>query len=587
MSSEQTIAASQPIETPPAVENSAAVETAMPMSQPTTTPHSDGHAISSIQDESPFAEQGVSANVRAANMYGACSIEDFCHAGDLSYTHDDAHGWVDYVNNYTAENFWRGDGDVKIWLYTEPYDNWQNTYGVDAVRAFYHSGHGAMDSNGVFYAPLGGSWDGTHNDHTVYSTQMQFANEAPGVRYIFWSTCFSLRVLEGHSPIRTWGPDRIGGLRMLFGFETVSWDNPNYGKFFWEEWNRPKPLSTAWLDASWRIAHDQAPSVVAFGANSEEARDRLYNERYLYDGAVAKNWYQWRWYYASTATNAIRDPQRALPQALVAAQLRPVTVSAETVSQVAQQFGLDVRPDRQLKATRAGTVAAADGDVRVAIDRNGTVSVRLAQPNHANRSQLPLQQARSIAEDAVRRYGLSQDANLTFDRVRIEAEAGGTDQGSGQREGPFVTQTTIQYRQVINELPVLTPDAGVVRVTVDNDGKVTAVETAVRSIDRLSDQASGILAPPPPGRETGTSANGQPRATDEAGYRQLLAQEWGKQLAARAVRGKMPLGYTVVPTSTEVGYAIRGNTAVVAARQAIEVDFGNGIYKRYWIETDL
>jgi len=84
-----------------------------------------------------------------------------------------------------------------------------------------------------------------------------------------------------------------------------------------------------------------------------------------------------------------------------------------------------------------------------------------------------------------------------------------------------------------------------------------------------------------------TAAPDEPRATDEAGYQQLLAQEWSKRLANWAVRGHAPLGYATVPGSTEVGYVVRGNTTAIVARKVVEVDFGNGIYKRYWVETPL
>ena len=66
---------------------------------------------------------------------------------------------------------------------------------------------------------------------------------------------------------------------MLFGFETTSVDNPNYGKYFFQEWNKNKSFSTAWLDASWRISHGQVPSVVACGANQADADARLSSER--------------------------------------------------------------------------------------------------------------------------------------------------------------------------------------------------------------------------------------------------------------------------------------------------------------------
>ena len=39
---------------------------------------------------------------------------------------------------------------------------------------------------------------------------------------------------------------------MIFGFETVSVDSPDYGKKFFQKWNsNGNKLSKAWLDASW------------------------------------------------------------------------------------------------------------------------------------------------------------------------------------------------------------------------------------------------------------------------------------------------------------------------------------------------
>ena len=66
------------------------------------------------------------------------------HNSDLSQTHNDARGFYTYLYNWYTANFWYVDGAVKSWLYEEPYDHWQNYYGVDAVCIFYHSGHGNM-----------------------------------------------------------------------------------------------------------------------------------------------------------------------------------------------------------------------------------------------------------------------------------------------------------------------------------------------------------------------------------------------------------------------------------------------------------
>ena len=81
------------------------------------------------------------------DFYGANSLETFSSASGLTYTHDDADGFLDYPTSFPgkAANYWRKDAGVKVWAYEETYDNWQDSFGIDAVRVFYHSGHGDMD----------------------------------------------------------------------------------------------------------------------------------------------------------------------------------------------------------------------------------------------------------------------------------------------------------------------------------------------------------------------------------------------------------------------------------------------------------
>jgi hypothetical protein len=537
--------------------------------------------------ESPF-EEGPRAEQRltiggSADYYGACSIETFCDAGGLTYTHDDAHGWLDYLDQFASINFWRGDGSVQPWIYYEDYDNWEDTHGADAVMAFYHSGHGGMRSDGIFEVPVGADWGGL--GCRVFSNQMRLGNEQ--VRYLFWSTCESLRVLGGHSPVRTWSPANLG-FRMLFGFETVSWDDPDYGKAFWQEWNNNnKSFSTAWMDASWyHVATDQSPSVVAVGATQAEAHDRVHNERNFFFSGVSPNWWSWRWYNAARGARAAREPNRALPRELVVAQLRPVEVSDREVREAVDRLGLEVPLPDEVAATPEGIFKVGDGDAQITFGGDGSFEARMAQPNLENRDQLPLRQARSAADEAITRHGLGEQAELTFDRVRLASTASASADGSEVVE-PSVTETTVQYKQVINGLPVLTPEAGTVSVTLDNDGTVTGVRGSVRQVEQLVQPMNTTTSPPEPGNPAEEQI-ARPRATDAAGYEQLLAQEWGRRVASRwAVRGEMPLSFTDVPGSTEVGYDIRGNTANLVARKAIEVDFGGVLRKRYWVSVPL
>ena len=548
-----------------------------PISETAEVTVGDGVSENPIEG-SKLAVTGVRGG---ANMYGAFSIETFCQAGGLGATHEDADGFLAYVRQFTPINFWYKDCGVRVWAYDEDYDNWQDTYGMDAVCVVYHSGHGGMDANGVFYAPMGCDWARQH-DCTAISRHMHLGNEH--ARYIFWSTCLSLRVHDGHNPVRTWGHSPNPGWRMLFGFETTSWDDPNYGRNFWNHWRRGESFSSSWLNGSWDIAHDQAPAVVACGATAEESKNRVFNERYFDCGAVSHNWYWWRWY---DAAKAVRELELALPKHMLIARLQPVVAAVPSARAVADRFQLDMTfpsvgvagPDRGYRVT--------DGDKRISYSNDGSLDVQMAKPNLANRQEIPMQRASTLAQDAVRRYGLDELAPVVPDRILLARDSGGRSDGSGQLEGPYTSATVVQYRQVINGLPVITPGLGTVRITVDNDGAVTNVHSSVRAIERLSDRAmSPSDMPEPPGVVAAPGALA-PEPSDPRDYEQKLAATFGKQLSLWAVKGWMPLAFTTVPGSTEIGYDIRGNEAALIARKAVEVDFGSGYRKRYWVTTPL
>jgi hypothetical protein len=537
-------------------------------------------------EEVPREARKAKALKGGGNYWGAFSLQNFCNAGGLSHTHEDAGGWLAYLEQFNPRNFWYKDNGVRIWAYYDynNYDDWLDTYGMDAVLAVYHSGHGGMDGNGTFYAPLGADWSG--KGCTAVSSEMRFGDEH--VNYIFWSTCVSCRVLEGHNPIQTWASANEG-FRMLFGFETTSWDSPNYGSAFWKHWNMGKSLSTAWLDASWYdVAHDQAPSVVACGSNAQEAQDRLFNERYFYWDHVSNDWWWWRWYYAATAAIATRELNRALPKELLVAELKPIDINEQYVRGVLERCNIEMKLPSDVMATRDGIFHLKEGATRIAFGSEGTYELQLAQPNLSNRDHISLNKAKSIAHEAVKRYGLSEGISLTFDRIRLAAEGGSSREEAGHIEGPYITETTVQFRQVINRLPVLTQGTGEVSISIDNDGTVTGLHCGIRPVERLVDHPKNTTSTP---SEEGPVA--KPRARDVTGYEQMLAEEWTKRLASWVIRGKAPLQYTVVPGSTEIGYDIRGNEAILVARRAVEVELGNepdtnvSYKKRYWVMAPI
>lgn len=519
----------------------------------------------------PRGEKGV------PNVHGAFSIETFCKAGALQNTHEDRYGWQHYLEKWHPRNFWYADGGVKPWAYYETYDNWQETYGMDAVLAVYHAGHGRMDGNGRFYAAMGADWGGLGGPYCEASSdpsQMGIGNEK--VRYVFWSTCVSLRVLQGHTPIRTWSPVHKG-FRMLFGFETTSTDSPDYGKNFWNEWNKGKSLSYAWLDASWSISHHQAPSVVACGATPAEASDRLFNEKLLQWGAVSGAYWHWMWYYVAAA---LREPNLKTPTELLSAKLEPVDLSARNISTVIDNLNIKAEVPESISAESNVTLSGED-DLQIAFGRDGSYEMQLTKPDRDNKEQISSSIAKSKASDAVSRFGLGRGVSLVQDSIRVEAE-GGSNKDATKIEGPYTTQTTVQFNQLINDLPVLNQDVGKVRVSLDNDGSVTSLQSFVRKVATLTDKPRKTTEEP---LEGGVSE--QPQAKTEIEYDRLLAKGVQKLLWSLAVRGAMPVQYRALPGLTEIGYEIKENKASLAARKAIEVDFGGGYLKNYWVVVPL
>jgi len=519
-------------------------------------------------ETAPAAKKDLKAY--SADACGAFSLEKFCSAGSLRYTHEDASGWLGYLGRFHTCNFWYKDDGVRVWAYYEDYDNWQDTYGMDAVMAVYHSGHGGMTGDGKFCAPLGYPWGGL--GCTAWSDKMQLGNEQ--VRYIFWSTCYSCRVSDGHSPRRTWHPANYG-FRMLFGYETVSYDNPNYGSAFWKHWNKGKSLSTAFLDASWYdISHHQAPAVVACGATADEAKNRLFNERFLSWDSVSKAWYYWRWYYAASTAIGARKLNLEVPSEVLVAELQPRVVDGGYVSSVLSKHNLGIGLPKEVQASPDGIFSIKYGDMRAAFEGDGSYEIQFAKPNRDNTDQISMREAKNIAEGFAQQHGLDREG-LTFDRIMLSNEAGG-EADSDQIEGPFTTETTVQFTQEINGIPVLLPGKGGVSVTVDNDGNVTELKNSTRRIERLTDRLKN--APPAPVEEA---------AKDVSDPERLLADAWQKNMADWIVRGRMPLQYTVVPGTYEIGYAIKGNRAVLMARNDVEIDCGGGYLKRYSIEVPL
>ena len=241
---------------------------------PDLTPRND-----SMVDANPFAATDAREAVRGgANMYGTFSIEKFCDVGSLSQTHEDALGFYNYVTRFTPANFRYIDvGRENLGLLR------------DLRQLAGHLRHGCRacasttpatavwTANGVFYVPMGAAWAG--NDCTARRTTCVLGNEY--ARYIFWSTCLSLRVLDGHTRS---APGRHANM----GCACCSASRPS-------AWTTPTTARTSGRSGT-RTSRSAPPGSTRAGASrttrrrrssragrlGSEAQNRVFNERLFY-----------------------------------------------------------------------------------------------------------------------------------------------------------------------------------------------------------------------------------------------------------------------------------------------------------------
>jgi len=496
------------------------------------------------------------------DYYGACSLETFCTAGSLSLTHEDADGFLDYPTQFAGKgaNFWRKDAGVQVWMYEETYDNWQDTYGMDAVMAFYHSGHGGMDSNGVFQIPLGATWD---NRCTAYSSNMAFSNEE--LRYLFWSTCYSLRVSGSNTPIRTWGAPNLGGLRMMFGYETTSIDSGNYGKYFWDEWNKGKTFSRAFLDASWRISHGHTAVVLACGSSQADATNRLNTERLFSKTAAGENWYQWQWYGAAVAS-AIKAPKK-VPGKLNGVLLDNKFAEDQRLSKIANAVGVTRKDAGTILFDAKGNRMVSSKDIQATVNDQGALNVYFGKANAENTTQLKEDKAVKIAQRFIKDLDLGRGIEMTLGNTRQKFTCGGSTQGSGKLDKESVLETIIQFRQTHNDVQSVNSDHGLIAVTIDNDGRVVNLYDSTKLVVGEIARTARTSSPPDPKKSAGP--NIERHFKDKID--RLKGENQGKSTVIREV----------------VGYDLSSSVGSVVRQKDVEIDFGKEVKKRFKVRVQL
>lgn len=515
----------------------------------------------------------------ASRLYGACSVETYRAAGALHAAHRDAGGFLDAVDRFATPDFWRRDAAVKSWIYDRQAMEHAPGRDMDSVRVFYHAGHGRMGDDGVFHLPMGALWTGT--DACLTAERMRLGTD--GLRYLFWSTSQSLRVGRGFSPLYSWARANAG-LRMLFGFDSICWDSGRYGANFWRHWQMGKPFAQAWLDGAWDVAPDQSPVACACAPDRDAALAMLFGERRFAAQRGAAQCWAWRWH----APQALYQREAALtepPAEFGAVRLVPVSEDRALARSVLSRLGLDPA----LAALDAqGALSVGQGALRFQRRPDGHILLELepAAPERGLREMPPRRALVSRARSVLRSYGfLPAGIELVFDRVSLALSATASLRRLDEPPAESLDEIIVQFRQAIDGIPVLTPDAGTLRLAMRPDGTVLRIESTLRRVaERMPVRAHrhGLPDdPPPPVRPEGLPE------PEPQSITRILAQHSARLMRDLAARGAAPLSLRTLPGTTEIGYGIRSNTARLVARQGIEIECVRGFRKRYWIQSDL
>ena len=410
-----------------------------------------------------------------------------------------------------------------------------------------------MTANGVFQAPTGGNWS---NETWISSDHnMLLANQR--MRYIFWSTCLSCRVFGGFTPIKTWWNDDANpGFRMLFGFETTSVDSGDYGKNFWNHYKAGQSFSTSWLYGSWDISHNQTPTVVASGATQQEATNILMNEKIFQWNTVGRNWYQWRWLTAASQAAA----NKILPKQMLVAELAPFNIDHGKIGKQADQLGFSRKAVAGFGISKEGIYVMDEGEKKITLNQQGHFNAKLANINFENRTQLAENKARQQAEQYIRDQ-VGTDTELQYYATRLGKTCGGSTKGSGQLDQEYVTDTTVEYRQIINGVPSVNTDNGVVRVTIDNDGTITNFHNSVKPVINLSSKPKQMDIDP---NRNGHALDAQPQNTEKL-FLSKLSSTYNTENAKLI--------------SDEIGYDVAGLHGNLVAKREYEVTFEKNLKK--------
>jgi hypothetical protein len=363
---------------------------------------------------------------------------------------------------------------------------------------------------------------------------------------------------------------------MLFGFETTSVDDPAYGKFFWEEWNKGKSFSQAWLDASWRISNRQSPSVVAAGSNAADAQARLFNERLFYSGAAARSYYWWRWYDGvGTRLAAPRGEEKTIKDLKVALFDKNYNPLTAQVKSTISDLGIPKAVFNNPAMDASGNNYYGNNKKLISVTPEGFINVHFTNHNFENYTPISQQVAVAKAEDFVNSLGL-KNVELKATHVYNGYACSGSPKGSGKIDDTKTIETIIDFRQYINGVPVINSGSGKVRITVDNDGKITDAYIAVKPVKGFKSSSEGKKQPADPNLKKA----GKKKLLQSAQSRNRAFGNVLKNVKNEKANGIIYKGQKIKIIRDKVGYDISGNYGSITAHREVEISYPDSLTKR-------
>ena len=244
---------------------------------------------------------------------------------------------------------------------------------------------------------------------------------------------------------------------------------------------------------------------------------------------------------------------------MLIAELAPFEVNRAKIASIADQLGFSSKAFNGFGISKEGTYLMDEGEKKITVNQQGHFNAKLANINFENRNRLDQNKARQTAEQYIREH-VGKDAELQYSTTRLGKTCGGSTKGSGHLDKEYVTDTTIEFRQVINGIPVINTDNGIVRVTIDNDGTVTNFHNSVKTVRKLSNKPKQMGIDP--------NRNGHALDAQAADTEKLFRHK----LAAYKTESTKPI-------TDEVGYDVSGLHGSIAAKREYEVTFEDDLKK--------